>query len=78
MELEKLLRSLLYRLESIDDESVIRFLSAKHNYNIIHPEGENETIVDNKSFYLKKQFNNKLQIGNILEIMVTKNRNRLL
>ena len=41
-------------------------------YNITHPNGENETIIENKTFYSKKQLNNKLHIGDILEIVVTK------
>ncbi len=66
----------IYQLEEEEhiasDWEVLRFLSAKRNYNITHPNGENETIIENKTFYSKKQLNNKLHIGDILEIVVTK------
>ena len=51
---------------------VLRVLSAKRNYNITHPGGDNETITDNKNFYNKKNPNNKLRNGDVLEIIVTK------
>lgn len=51
---------------------VLRVLSAKRNYNITHPEGDNETITNNKNFYNKKNPNNKLHNGEVLEIIVTK------
>lgn len=51
---------------------ILRVLSAKRNYNITHPDGDNETIADNKNFYNKKNPNNKLSNGDVLEIVVTK------
>ena len=51
---------------------VLRVLSVKRNYNITHPEGDNEIIAGNKNFYNKKNPYNKLHNGDVLEIVVTK------